>query len=44
MHDEPRLGSHVRPDPPALDPSWARYPVVPSSDLSRLALSVERSG
>jgi len=43
MHDEPRLGSHVRPDPPALD-SWARYPVVLSSGLSRLALSVERAG
>jgi hypothetical protein len=43
MHDEPRLESHVRPDPPALD-SWARYPVVPSTGLSRLALPVERLG
>jgi hypothetical protein len=43
MHDEPRLGSHVRPDPPALD-SWARYPIAPSSGLSHIALSVERPG
>jgi hypothetical protein len=44
MHDEPTLGSSVRPDPPALDPWWSRYPIAPSSGLSHIALSVERSG
>lgn len=36
MHDEPTLGSQVRPDPPALDLSWSRSPIVPSSGLSRM--------
>jgi hypothetical protein len=44
MHDEPTLGSHVRPDPPALDPSWSQYRSAASSGLSHIALSVERPG
>jgi len=44
MHDEPRLGPLVMPDPPAVDPSWSWYPIAPSSGLSHIALSVERPG
>jgi hypothetical protein len=43
MHDEPTLGSQVRPDPPALDPSWSRYPIV-SHPASPDLLPDERPG
>jgi hypothetical protein len=43
MHDELTLGSQVKPEPPAsnhgqgeagVDPSWLRYPILPSSHPS----------